>query len=205
MEIQVFSDFMCPYCYIGLVSFLEAIKELNINPQIQFCAFELNDELHSNGELFLENMKKKHELNDYEVKSTVNRMEKYAKEVGLDYNLNNAIAANTNLAHRFMKFAEENGKSLALEIEFMKAVFVEGLDISKIEVLKEKASNIGLDTTMIDEYVKRGSTRALVLEDENIAHALKINVVPSYRINESEIIEGTMDKDEWINKLKEYM
>lgn len=205
MKIQIFSDFMCPYCYIGLVPLLEAIDELKIRPEIVFCAFELNEDLESTGKLFTQNMKEKHDLNNFEVKATVNRMEKYAKEVGLDYNLEKAIAANTNLAHRLMKFAEENNKALELEIELMKAVFIEGLDIGKIDVLKSIAKRVELDTSDIEKYLELGSTKALVLEDKNIAHALKINVVPSYRIDEDEIVEGTMEKDEWINKLKQYM
>lgn len=196
---------MCPYCYIGLVPLLEAIEELNVKPELVFCAFELNPSLESNGKLFTENMKEKHELNDYEVKGTVKRMEKYAEDVGLKYNFEKAIAANTNMAHRVMKLAEENGKALELEIELMKAVFIEGLDVGDIEVLKEKASKVGLDKSKVEEYIDLGSTKALVLEDENVAQALKINVVPSYRINEDEIIEGTMEKDQWVNKLKEYM
>lgn len=204
MQIEIWSDFMCPYCYIGLQSLEAAIKELNLDSKLVFRAFELYPNETRTGVKFFDNMKEKYNIDDYEINLRYNRIEKYAEKVGLKYNMKDGILANTNFLHRVMKYAATVDKEHALEEELMKAVFIEGKDVSDLNVLKEKASVIGLDYDKAIEFAEILSTKALVLEDENMATALGIDVIPSYRLNEDEIVLGTLEKDEWIEKLKKY-
>lgn len=201
MKIEIFSDFMCPYCYIGLKSLERAIEKSGVKPEIEFLAYELNPNIKSEHKKLKDTIKEKHNLNDYEVQGTMNRIVKYAKEEGLDYNMEDAIAANTHLAHLAMKYAKSVDKDHEFEEELMKAAFIKGEDVGDIEVINKIASEIGLNVDEMLEFIDMDSTKALVLDDNHKAEALGVKVIPTYRIDEDRIIEGTLDTAEWIEIL----
>lgn len=202
MKIEIFSDFMCPYCYIGLKSLEKAIEKTGVKPEIEFLSFELNPDIKSEHKKLMDTIKEKHNLNDYEVKGTMNRIVKYAKEEGLDYNMEDAISANTHLAHLAMKYVANLKKEYEFEELLMKAAFIEGKDVGDIEVINKIAEKLGVDVDEMLEFIDMDSTKALVLDDKHKAEALGVKVIPTYRIDEDRMIEGTLETDEWIEILK---
>lgn len=202
MKIEIFSDFMCPYCYIGLKSLERAIEKTGVKPEIEFISFELNPDIKSEHKKLMDTIKEKHNLNDYEVKGTMNRIVKYAKEEGLDYNMEDAISANTHLAHLVMKYVATLKKEYEFEELLMKAAFIEGKDVGDIEVINKIAEKLGVDVDEMLEFIDMDSTKALVLDDKHKAEALGVKVIPTYRIDEDRMIEGTLETDEWVRILK---
>lgn len=202
MKIEIFSDFMCPYCYIGLKSLEKAIEKTGVKPEIEFLSFELNPDIKSEHKKLTDTIKEKHNLNDYEVKGTMNRIVKYAKEEGLDYNMEDAISANTHLAHLAMKYVATLKKEYEFEELLMKAAFIEGKDVGDIEVINKIAEKLGVDVDEMLEFIDMDSTKALVLDDKHKAEALGVKVIPTYRIDEDRMIEGTLETDEWVEILK---
>lgn len=202
MKIEIFSDFMCPYCYIGLKSLEKAIEKTGVKPEIEFLSFELNPDIKSEHKKLMDTIKEKHNLNDYEVKGTMNRIVKYAKEEGLDYNMEDAISTNTHLAHLAMKYVATLKKEYEFEELLMKAAFIEGKDVGDIEVINKIAEKLGVDVDEMLEFIDMDSTKALVLDDKHKAEALGVKVIPTYRIDEDRMIEGTLETDEWVEILK---
>ena len=202
MKIEIFSDFMCPYCYIGLKSLEKAIEKTGVKPEIEFLSFELNPDIKSEHKKLMDTIKEKHNLNDYEVKGTMNRIVKCAKEEGLDYNMEDAISANTHLAHLAMKYVATLKKEYEFEEFLMKAAFIEGKDVGDIEVINKIAEKLGVDVDEMLEFIDMDSTKALVLDDKHKAEALGVKVIPTYRIDEDRMIEGTLETDEWVEILK---
>ncbi|MDE6308886.1 MAG: DsbA family oxidoreductase, partial [Muribaculaceae bacterium] len=169
MTLTIWSDFACPYCYIGETRLERAIEELGIKDdvQIDYRAFELDptapkEVVTSTPERFAT----KYRLSLEAAKQQIEQISDLGKELGIDFRYATTQYSNTRDAHRLMKLAEakyDRATVARLNETLFKAYFVENLILSDHKVLLDKALQAGmkepevkevLDSEMYDDEVR---------------------------------------------------
>lgn len=148
MKIEVFSDFACPFCYIGKKRLEQAITALNMQDEveIEFKAYQLNPEADQvNATPLLEMFSDKQ-------KETIAAIEAHAKEVGLQFDFDKVVVGNTEKAHRLSKWTKTFGKEAQFVELMMDAYFTKGFNmnenkellaiVKKLELPVEKAREV---------------------------------------------------------------
>ena len=150
LNLTIWSDFACPYCYIGETRLFNAIEELGLKDdvQIDFRAFELDpsaskEVVSSTPERFA----KKYRLSLEDARKQIDQISSLGKELGIDFRYATTNYSNTRDAHRLMKLAEDKydrGTVISLNEALFKAYFVENLVLADRNVLMNKAIASGI-------------------------------------------------------------
>ena len=195
MTITYWSDYACPYCYIGKARLKRALKELGIEEKdVTFVrkAFELDPSAPeapqgSTAELF----GRKYRMPEEQVEMVFESMARMAAKEGITMNYGSARHVNTMNAHRLMKYAEgQNAPDLAARLEeaLFRAYFTESRILSDKETLLEIAENAGLDREAVRMFLLSSKYKDEVWRDEDQAGRLGIHMVPTF------FIEGARGK-----------
>lgn len=138
MNIEVFTDFACPFCYIGKRKLTMAIEQLGLQEDVHitYKAYQLNPEADREKTIPL------YETNFS--KETADEITEHAKEVGLTYNFDRVQIGNTENAHRLAKWAKTQGKEAAFIEEMFHRYFTQGLNTNSHTELLDVVASVGL-------------------------------------------------------------
>ena len=193
MKIEVWSDYVCPFCYIGKRQLEIAIKQSGYEGQIEveMKSFLLDPTTPVDTEQSVyEALAQKYNMPQEQVKSMTANVAERAKEVGLNYNFDMMKNANTTAAHRLAKWAKIKGLDAQLNERLLKAYFLEGAAIGKHDVLLELAAEVGLDKEEAKEVLNSTQFANEVEEDIVEAQNLGVRGVPFFVIDRKYGISG---------------
>ncbi|MBC7417762.1 MAG: DsbA family oxidoreductase, partial [Pedobacter sp.] len=148
MKVEIWSDVMCPFCYIGKRHFEKAMEKLSFKNEVEveWKSFQLNPDYHntSNEDIYsyLANAKG---MSLEQAKQMTGQVGEMAENVGLNLNFATNVPANSFDAHRFIHFAKSKGLQDQAEEALFEAYFVGAKDISQQETLICIAEDLGLD------------------------------------------------------------
>ena len=148
MKIDIWSDFACPFCYIGKRNLESALKEFDSQDVVElvFHSYQLDPNAKKGGQINpVDELAKKYGTSRERAQEMIDRVVNMAKDVGLNYNYDKLISTNTLDAHRLSHYAKKENKDRELVEELFKAHFIEGLDIGDLEVLAELGARVELD------------------------------------------------------------
>jgi predicted DsbA family dithiol-disulfide isomerase len=193
MKVQIWSDVMCPFCYIGKRRFEQALQQFNNNAdiEVEWKSFQLNPHLKTDPSLnvtqYLADIKgwtidHARQMNDH-----VTQM---AAEVGLAYDFDKAIVANSFDAHRFAHLAKQNGKGEMAEEALFNAYFTEGKNIADHNTLAELGESIGLNKEIVEQTLATNQYAADVNEDIAQAQRYGISGVPFFVVDNKYGVSG---------------
>lgn len=198
MTLTIWSDFACPYCYIGETRLRQAIDELSLTDdvQIDFRAFELDptapkEVVTTTPERFA--MKYRLSLDD--AKKQIEQISALGREGGIDFRYATTQYSNTRDAHRLMKLAEDKYDRATvgrLNEALFHAYFVENLILSDHKVLLDKAVAAGMDETQVKEVLDSNKYDDEVRFDEREAAMRGVYGVPYIIFNGSFAVPGAM-------------
>lgn len=206
MKIEIWSDVMCPFCYIGKRKFETALSQVpnNKNIEVEWKSFQLMPELRiqqgQNIDQFLAD-EKGFSLEQSKVMNA--HVIQMAKQVGLVYNFDKIIPTNTFNAHRFIHFAKQNNKQEEAEEILFHSYFTDGKNVDDFPTLIELGKEIGLDTNALKTALENGSYADEVYADIYEAQLIGISGVPFFVFNRKYAISGARDTNtflETINK-----
>lgn len=193
MKIEVWSDFVCPFCYIGKRQLEKAIQDSGYAGQIevQFKSFLLDPTTPIDAEASVyESLSKKYNMSVVEVKNMTANIAERATEVGLNYNFEEMKTANTTAAHRLVKWAEEKGKGAELNERILKAYFLEGKAIGRADVLIALAKEVDLNEAEALQVIHSTNYEAEVGQDIYEAKQIGVRGVPFFVVNNKFGISG---------------
>lgn len=193
MEIEVWSDYVCPFCYIGKRELERAINTLGLEEkvEVQMKSFLLDPTTPEDSEESVyETLAKKYRMPIEEAKKMTQSVANRAKEVGLEYNFDNMKNANTSKSHRLMKWAETKGKEKELCEKLFHAYFIEGKHIGKKGILLSLVEEVGLDVNEAEEILNSNIYNEEVEQDIKEAMQLGVRGVPFFVINNKYGISG---------------
>lgn len=206
MKIEIWSDFTCPYCYIGKRKLELAIEQFKHKQfiQIEFKSYELNPDAYPypNEEKTM-NLSKKDCLLNEKNQETINRIKNQAKEIGLTINFENLEDANTFNAHRLVKYAEKQGKEANVIDLLFNRYFTDGENIGDKNVLLSIAGEAGLDEEEVDSLLCLNKYGRAVQNDELIAKEIGVEDVPFFIFNEQLAVSGIQPVEIFKNVLEE--
>ena len=183
MKIEVWSDYVCPFCYIGKRQLEKAIKNSGYEGQIdvEFKSFLLDPTTPiDTEESIYTSLARKYNMSEQEAKSMTTNVASRAKEVGLDYNFDDMKTANTTAAHRLAKLAAEQGKAEIYNERLMKAYFLEGEAIGRHDVLKRLAKEAGLDMEAVQRVLESNQYEEAIEQDIYEAQQIGVRGVPFF-------------------------
>lgn len=205
MKIEIWSDIMCPFCYIGKRRFEEALAtfEGKNDVEIEWKSFLLSPELKTDPTKNIHQYLAEHKnISLEEAKGMNNYVTNMAAQVGLTYNFDKAIPANSFNAHRFLHFAKKHGKQNEAEERLFKAYFTEGKNIDDAQTLLLLAIELELDANKLADAMNNGEFTNDVIADINEAQQLGVRGVPFFVFNRKYAVSGAQESEAFTQTLE---
>jgi predicted DsbA family dithiol-disulfide isomerase len=206
MKVEIWSDVMCPFCYIGKRKFERALAQFPEREKVsvEWKSFQLNPELvNKSGQSIHEYLAERKGWTLSYAKQLNEQVTGMAAEVGLEYNFDKAVVANSFDAHRFAHLAAKYGLGDAAEESLFKAYFTEGKDISDRAVLAELGAAIGLDPEEVSSTLSGNTYAREVQQDIAEAAALGARGVPFFVIDRKYAVSGAQPEETFLKALQQ--
>lgn len=211
MIVKYWSDYACPFCYIGETSLKQAVSNLGMSDDVQFelKAFELEpDGSKQYEDSTVERYSRKYGYTLEETRENIDNINARGKAIGLDMHYDKSRYTNTFDAHRITKLAQSKGNSKmvdTLQERLFKAYFSDSLELADHTVLIKLASESGLSAQEVQEVLLTDRYAAEVRRDEMEARANNIHGVPFFVINDKYAIPGALSVEQMENVLRKLL
>ncbi|MDE6803566.1 MAG: DsbA family oxidoreductase [Muribaculaceae bacterium] len=201
MTLTIWSDFACPYCYIGETRLQRAIEELGLKDEVNvdFRAFELDPNAPKEVTTTTpERFAMKYRLSVEDARKQIQQISDLGKELGIDFRYATTQYSNTRDAHRLMKLAEAKYDRATVERlneALFAAYFTENLVLADHKVLLDKAVASGMDEKDVREVLESDKYNDEVRFDEREAAMRGVHGVPYIVFNGDFAVPGAMTID----------
>lgn len=199
LKLAIWSDVMCPFCYIGKRKLEEALASNEFNDldvEIEWKSFQLSPNMITDPSKSLNQYLAEHKgISIQEAEKMNAYVSGVAAEVGLNFQLNKAIPANSLDAHRLSHLAKRHNKQHALEEALFSAYFTKGLNTADHEVLTQLGEEIGLPSDEISEVLNSAKFTSNVHSDIEEASRIGVRGVPFFVFNNKYAISGAQPVD----------
>jgi predicted DsbA family dithiol-disulfide isomerase len=184
IQVEVWSDIVCPWCYIGKRRLERALSAFPGDVTVEWRSFQLDPTTPTGDPRpVAESLAARKGFSPAQVRGMFAHVTRIAAEEGLAYDFDRARTANTLDAHRLLHFAKAHGKQSELKERLMQAYFTEGADVGDQAVLARLAGEVGLDEVAAKQALADGGYLNEVHEDIATARAYGINGVPFFVFN----------------------
>ena len=204
MRIDIWSDIVCPWCYIGKRRFEQAVARFDHRDKLQVAhrAFMLNPQLAPGETVDREQMlMRKYHLTPEQVHTMHERLEQTAAADGLEYHLSGGVSGNSVHAHRLVHFAREHGRDDAMLERLYRAYFTERRSVFDVESLSTLAGEAGLDVTDARQTLSGTRFSEAVDADVNQARAFGASGVPFFVFAQRYYLSGAQPVDTFLDAL----
>src|SRR5471030_1318973 len=170
MRVEIWSDIMCPFCYIGKRNFESALGQLSNTDQIEieWKSFQLDPgipEHRADNVNLYEYLAQRKGMNLAQSVAIHNSVTETAKRAGLEYNFDKAVVANSFNAHRVIQLAKTKGLGDSMEERLFRAYFTEGKDVADPAVLTKLGVDAGLTEADVSEALSNEAYADKVRKD----------------------------------------
>jgi predicted DsbA family dithiol-disulfide isomerase len=203
MKVEIWSDVVCPWCYVGKRRFEAALVRFGHAEEVEVVwkSFELDPDAPVRRGSSVEHLARKYGMTLEQVAKAHERTTAAAAEEGLEYHLADTQGGNTFDAHRLIHLAHEQGLQDELKERLMRAYFTECEPIGEREALVRLAAEVGVTDTA--EVLESDRLTEEVRADENEARTLGIRAVPFFVLDRRYGIEGAQPADVILQALEQ--
>ncbi|MGE8002767.1 DsbA family oxidoreductase [Lysinibacillus sp. NPDC093216] len=198
MKIEIWSDYVCPFCYIGKKQLEQAIQDMGFAGQVElvYKSYQLDPTtpVDTNVSTY-EALAKKYGMSLEKAKEMTQGVAARAKEVGLEYNFDNSMEENTLKAHRLVKWAEKQGDVTALVEALLYSYFIEVKRIGQDDVLIDIAVQVGLNRDEVAKVLSNDDFKIDVETDIQEGLQLGVRGVPFFVLNRKYGISGAQPQE----------
>ncbi|MFD1706486.1 DsbA family oxidoreductase [Siminovitchia sediminis] len=206
MKIEIWSDYACPFCYIGKRRLEEALKKFDHRDQVEveYKAFELEpDAPRDTDKSMYEQLAGKYGMSVEEAKKMNDGVRQQAAEAGLTFNFDTMIPTNTFDAHRLAHFAKTKNKAKDVHEKLLHAYFTESRHLGDHETLADIAAEAGLDrdevlAVLADENAFADEVR----NDEQASQLMGVRGVPFFVLNRKYGVSGAQPTETFLAALQ---
>jgi len=196
MKVEIWSDVMCPFCYIGKRRFEQALQGFahQNEVEIEWKSFQLNPAMVTEPGVHIDeylakakgiSLERAQQMNDY--------VTKMAAEAGLTYNFDKAVVANSFRAHRYSHLAKSHGLGVQAEDQLFKAYFTDGKNTDDVATLVELGRELGLDAGEAKQALESSAFADEVKHDIAEAQYLGVQGVPFFVFNRKYAVSGAQE------------
>jgi len=202
--LDIISDPICPWCYIGKVRLDRALEQRPHHPfEICWRVFQLNPDMPRDGmdrQAYLEAKFGGPEG----AAQTYDRIEQMARETGLDIDFSRMTRTpNTLDAHRLLRWARVEGRQTLVANQLFHRYFKKGEDIGDHAVLVDVARTAGMDPDVTARLLEGDADLAEVRAEDEQARKMGVTGVPTFVIGGKYVVQGAQDTDLWLRVIDE--
>jgi len=206
MRVDIWSDVMCPFCYIGKRKLESALEQFEHKDKVEinWHSFQLDPEMQyePGKDIHTYLAERKGQTKEWSLKMH-DQMTQRAKEDGLTYNFDKAVIANSFDAHRLVQLAKTHRMGDAAEEKLFKAYFTDGKNISDHNTLMQIGIELGLKVVEVGEMLNSDDYATEVKDDITTAQQLGINGVPFFVLNGKYGISGAQPANVFLGGLEQ--
>ena len=205
MKVEIWSDIMCPFCYIGKRQFEVALSQFEHknNIEVEWHSFQLDSTIsnNTNGLTVYEYLAQRKGISYEKSVEMHKQVVMMAKEAGLNYDFEKAIVANSFDAHRLIQIAKNYNLGDELEERLFKAYFIEGINVGDISALIDLGEEIGLEQEILTDNLKNDHFSNEVYADIEEAKEIGVTGVPFFVFNRTYAVSGAQPSSVFLETL----
>ncbi len=206
MKVDVWSDVMCPFCYIGKRHLEAALQEFEHADKIEVVwhSYQLDPDAETvtDKDAYTYLAERKGQTVEWS-KQAHQQVTDMAAKAGLKYDFDKVVIANSFDAHRLSHYAKEHGKGNEIEEQLFKAHFTDGKNIADHQVLAELAANVGLDKQDVLSVLATDKYADAVQKDIEIAAQMRVGGVPFFVLNKKYGVSGAQPSETFLQALNQ--
>lgn len=204
MRVDIWSDVVCPFCYIGKKRLESAAEEAGVELEIHWHSFQLDPDAPARLEISnSERLAQKYGRSIEDVEEMQRNIAEMAKAEGIEFNWQIANSGNTFNAHRIIHLAQSKGLGSEAEEAFFFSYMTQGLPIGERETLEDVASRIGLNPVEVDDLLDSDEYADFVKFDQEVAREqLKVTGVPFFVFDQRVALAGAQPKEVFLQVLE---
>ena len=205
MKVEIWSDTVCPFCYLGKHKFEKALAQFadRDNIEVEWKSFQLNPGLVTDTTISINQYLA--EIKGYPIEQASKMNERFlqsGKALELDYNFDKIVVANSYRAQNLIHVAKSQGKQNDMEERLFKAYFTDGINIDDIAVLVLLAKESGLNIDGLEQALENKTFEDEVQKDIAEANQLGIHGVPFFVFNRKYAVNGAQEMPVFLDTLK---
>jgi len=205
MRVDIWSDVVCPWCYVGKRRFEAALARFphRAGVDVHWRSFELDPRAprRRDGDR-LGHLAAKYGIDREQAEAMDRCITEAGREAGLDLRLAATQGGNTFDAHRLLHLAAAHGRAGDLKERLLRAHFTEGEPIGDAAVLARLAGDVGLPAAEVDDVLGGDRYADAVRADERLARDLGAGAVPFFVIDETYGVAGAQPSEVFLNVLE---
>lgn len=204
MKIEIWSDVICPFCYIGKQNFEKALEEFADKDHVEVVwkSFQLDPSLpETASESYEEYLTKRKGMPYEQVKGMLTNVTEMAKQAGLKYHLDRSVIVNSQKAHLLLQFAKSKGLGNEAEERLFRGFFTEGADIADLDTLVRLGKEIGLDENETKLIFDDEKYRYEMTQDIQEAQSLGVSGVPFFVFDRKYAVSGAQPSEAFADTL----
>lgn len=204
MKVEIWSDVVCPWCFVGKRQFEKAVKKFDHADELEIVwrSYELDPRAPEVREgTYAERIARKYGIDVGQARAAMSRIISVGADAGIEFKFDSMRPGNTFDAHRLLHFAREHGLQNELKERLLNATFFEGEPTGTHAVLQRLAVATGLDAAEVAAVLDGDRYGEAVRSDERVANALGVTGVPFFLIDDSYGIPGAQDPDVYLTIL----
>ena len=205
LKIQIWSDIMCPFCYIGKRRLENAIDQFGHQDsiEIEWKSFQLDPNfIASEGDNLAEHLAEKYRKDQEWALESLKNTAQTAANSGLEFHFEKVTMANSFNAHRLLHLAKQQQLGSELKELLFKAYFTDGKDVNDTETLKELAIKAGLEAQTIDSVLTSDAFDKEVQQDILRAQQIGVQGVPFFVFDDKYAVSGAQYEQTFLNVLE---
>ncbi len=193
IQVEIWSDIACPFCYIGKTNFEKALATFPQQEAVEVVwkSFQLTPDIKTDPSISLyESLAASKGMSVEHARGMTTHVNQVAKDAGLTFHFDKVVVANTRNAHRLLHEACEHGVQNQLKQELLKAYFTEGKNIDHAETLQELATIAGVPANRAKTVLDSDEHGYEVVQDIQEAGKLGVSGVPFFVFDRKYAISG---------------
>lgn len=197
MTVEIWSDVMCPFCYIGKRRFEQALDGFPHKDRVEVTwkSYQLDPGLRTAaGRSVAEYLAGRKGWSLDEARAANARVTRMAEAAGLRYDFDKAVVANSFDAHRLVQLGKSRGRGDAVEESLFQAYFTEGRDIADAATLVELGKRSGLEEAEVRDMLAGESFVPEVKQDLLEARRIGVTGVPFFVLDRKYAISGAQER-----------
>ncbi len=205
LKIQIWSDIMCPFCYIGKRRLENALTQFGHQDaiEIEWKSFQLDPYfVAQEDDNLVDHLAEKYRKDKEWATEALTSMTQNAANSGLEFHFEKAIMANTFNAHRLLHLAKEQNLGTKLKELLFKAYLTDGKNVNDEETLKQLGLEVGLDAKNIDQVLNSDKYTSEVQQDISLAQKIGIQGVPFFVFDNKYAISGAQYEETFVKTLE---
>lgn len=204
MKIEIWSDVICPFCYIGKRNFETALAQFadKKNIEVIWKSFQLDPAIPEVAtESYTDYLVKRKGMAVEQVQGMLSNVTQMATQVGLDYHLDQSIIVNSLKAHQLIQFAKSKNLGNEAEERLFKAFFIEGKNIADTETLVQLGKDFGLDESEIKAILEDEKYKYEIAQDIQEAQNIGVTGVPFFVFDRKYAVSGAQPAEVFLETL----